>query len=171
MKLIAKRLRNLYELYGNQLQMLLSAEEQVVRLWLDMQQWANDEELKSLLQRQHDATEQRVPRIRNLAGLNTIDPESVRCKVLPGLAAETEDLVADAADPMVCDVALITAAQRVKHYEIAVLGAVRDFASVVGRQDEAAALSEMLNAEKSNDRFLTELAGRLNAAAMEPLRS
>jgi ferritin-like metal-binding protein YciE len=167
MKLILKRLRTINELYENQLQMLLSAEEQVVQLLLDMQQWATDDELRSTLKSFHDESELQVPRIRDLVSANTTETKPIRCKVVAALAAETEDMVADAADPTVRDVALITAAQRVKHYEIAVYGAIRDFATILGKHKSAEILGTSLREEKEADRVLTGIAERINIEAHE----
>jgi ferritin-like metal-binding protein YciE len=107
-KLIVKKLRTLNELYENQLQMLLSAEEQISRLLLDMQEWAGDDELRSTFQSQQQETELQVPRIRTLVSANATETKPVRCKVVAALAAETEDMVADAADHTVRDVVLRT---------------------------------------------------------------
>ena len=169
MKLIMKRLRTVSELYENQLQMLLSSEEQLVPLLLDMQQWANDGELRRTLQALHDETERQVPRIRKLVHANAseanVDPKPIRCKVMAALAAEAEDMSADAADPIVRDVALIAAAQRVKHYEIAVYGTIRNFANILGKQQEAEMLEMTLRDEKEADRILTGIAERINVGA------
>ena len=167
MKLIVKRLRNLNELYGNQLQMLLSAEEQIAQLVLDMEGWAKDDELRSVFQAQQQETELQIPRIRDLVSANAIEDKPVKCKVLAALAEETEDMVADAADPTVCDVVLITAAQRVKHYEIAVYGAIRNFAGILGKSQNAEMLDTLLREEKDADRILTGIAERLNTQAQE----
>ena len=169
MKLILKRLRTVNELYENQLQMLLSSEEQLVALFLDMQQWAGDEELRSALQTFHDETERQVPRIRELVTANAaevnVESKPIRCKVMAALAAEAEDMSADAADPAVRDVALIAAAQRVKHYEIAVYGTIRTLANILGKQQEAQLLDDALREEKEADRILTNMAERINAHA------
>ena len=167
MKLIAKRLRNLNEFYGYQLQMLLSAEEQILQLLLDMQGWASDEELRSAFAAQQQETDLQVPRIKDLVSANTIDGEPVKCKVLTALATETEDMVGDTTNPIVCDVALITAAQRVKHYEIAVYGAIRNFARILGKDQNAEMLDALLREEKYADYLLTGIANRLNVQAKE----
>ena len=167
MKLILKRLRTLNELYGNQLQMLVSAEEQIAELLLDMQGWAHDDELRTVFESQLRETERRIPRNRDL--VSAIDTTPVKCKVLAALSAEAEDLVADSADATVCDVALITTAQRVKHYEIAVYGTIRNFARLLGKDRNAEMLDTILREEKDADRLLTAIAERLNVQAQEPV--
>src|SRR5580658_7693269 len=97
-KLILKRLSTLNELYSNQLQMLLSAEEQLARLLREMKEWAGDEELHNTFQSHKIDAERRLPRIRDRVSANGAETEPVKCKVMSALAAETEDLVADAAD-------------------------------------------------------------------------
>ena len=170
-KLILKRLRTVCELYENQLQMLLSTEEQLMSLLLDMQQWATDDQLRALFRDFHDETEQQVPRIRALVTANAteadVDAKPIRCKVMAALSAETEDMMADAADPVIRDMALIAGAQRIKHYEIAVYGTVRNFARLIGKHEDAEMLERVLQEEKEADRILTAIAERINAQAPE----
>ena len=170
-KLILKRLRTVDELYENQLQMLLSTEEQLVPLLLDMQQWAADDQLRAMLQDFHDETERQVPRIRELVTANVtetnMDTKPIRCKVMAAMSAETEDMMADAADPAIRDMVLITAAQRIKHYEIAVYGTIRTFANLLGKHQNAEMLESVLQEEKEADRILTAIAERINAQAPE----
>jgi len=170
-KLILKRLRTVSELYENQLQMLLSTEEQLMSLLLDMQQWAADDQLRAMFKDLHDETEMQVPRIRALVNANATETsqetKAIRSKVMAALSAETEDMMADAADPAIRDMALIASAQRIKHYEIAVYGTVRDFAKLLGQHHDAEMLENELEEEKEADLMLTAIATRINAQAPE----
>jgi ferritin-like metal-binding protein YciE len=94
------------------------------------------------------------------------EPKATKCKVLEALVAEAEDLVGVAADQSVRDAALITAAQRVEHYEIAVYGEVRNFAQLLGKR-QAELLDQTAKEEGHGGHPLTEISNRLNALAQK----
>lgn len=171
MKLILKRLRTVGELYEYQLQMLVSTEEQLVSLLLDMQQWATDEQLRAVFRDFHDEAQLQAQRIKALVAANQTDAgrdtKSIRSKVMAALSAETEDMMGDAADTVIRDMGLIAVAQRIKHYEIAVYGALHSFAILLGKQQDAEALERELQDEKEADRILTAIAVRINAQDAE----
>lgn len=165
MKLVKKTLKTLSDLYASRLQTLLSAEEQIAELLVDMANWADDGELRSTFRSQLERIEKRVNRIRDLVSANADDHESVKSKVVAALVAETEDMVADATETAVRDVALIAASQRVTHDEIAVYGAMRNFAGILGKRQDIETLESILREEKHVDGVLTGIARRVNAEA------
>lgn len=77
---------------------------------------------------------------------------------MEGLIAEAEEIMKDTKDGMVCDAGIISAAQKVEHYEIASYGTLVAFANTLGESDAAALLEETLNEEKDADQTLTEIA-------------
>ncbi len=81
-----------------------------------------------------------------------------RCKGMAGLIAEGEDIIGSSADPNVKDAALIGAAQRVEHYEMAGYGAARAHAEQLGHNRAARLLQENLDQEGETDKKLTKLA-------------
>jgi ferritin-like metal-binding protein YciE len=85
-----------------------------------------------------------------------IDPRRKHCLAMAGLIKEAQELLSkeEEADPSVLDAALITAAQKVEHYEIA-YGSVRTFARVLGTKDVQKLLQETLDEEELTDRKLT----------------
>jgi ferritin-like metal-binding protein YciE len=89
----------------------------------------------------------------------------VKCKVIASLADEAEDMIKDASDDSVRDAALIAAAQRVEHYEIAAYGAVRQFARILGETTHAQILDKTIKEEGHADHLLTEIADRVNPYA------
>jgi ferritin-like metal-binding protein YciE len=167
MKFLVEHLKNLRELYLNQLQMLLSAEEQIAIAAQTMVERSTDRELAKALQMHFEETENQVRRLRKILTAASGSAELIKCKAAHALIAETEDMLLDARNEAVRDVALIAAAQRIEHYEIAVYGTVRRFAEIL---DETAALDllgKTIEEEKNADRVLTAIADRLNPYAKE----
>jgi ferritin-like metal-binding protein YciE len=92
-------------------------------------------------------------------------PQGKTCTAMAGLIAEAKETLDADADPEVLDAALIVAAQKVEHYEIAGYGSVRTFARTLGYSDAARLLETTLKEESNTDERLNQLAGRLNQKA------
>lgn len=167
MKFLIEHLNNLRELYLNQLQMLLSAEKQIAIASLDMIGMAADAELKAAMQMHKEETEEQVQRLEQILTAATGSAKLVKCKAVGALIAETEDMFLDARNDAVRDVALITAAQRIEHFEIAAYGAVRRFAQMLGDDAAAALLTQTIEEEGNADHVLTAIAERLNVDAKQ----
>jgi ferritin-like metal-binding protein YciE len=165
MKVFSANLDNLRELYINQLQMLLSTEQQMTEALPKMMDKATDTQLKQAFQSHLQETEMHVTRLEQI--LNEIAGEAspVKCKVMAAMVTETEDMVKDAADDAVRDAALISAGQRVEHYEIATYGAVRRWAQLLGHSAHSALLDKTIKEEGHADHLLTEIAERVNPYA------
>jgi ferritin-like metal-binding protein YciE len=106
-----------------------------------------------------------VTRLQNILREETRDVEAETCKVLKALVSEAEDMIKDAKDETVRDAALIAAAQRVEHYEIAAYGAVRQWALILGKNNQATLLDQTIKEEGHADHLLTEIASRVNVEA------
>jgi ferritin-like metal-binding protein YciE len=167
MKFLVEHLKNLRQLYLNQLQMLLSAEEQIASASLFMIESAADEELRDALQIHKDETERQVSRLEQILNAETGSAKPVKCKAVHALIAETEDMLSDARNASVRDVALIAAAQRIEHFEIAAYGAVRRFAQILGDSAAALLLTQSIDEEGNADHLLTAIAERLNLDARQ----
>lgn len=165
MKFFSANIDNLRKLYINQLQMLLSAEEQITDALPKMIDKATDAQLKQAFQSHLQETEQHVTRLEQILQQSTGDTDSIRCKVLSALVTEAEDMIKDATDESVRDVALIAGAQRIEHYEIAAYGAVRQFARILGESAQAQTLDQTIKEEGHADHLLTEIADRVNPYA------
>src|SRR5690606_8109038 len=90
-----------------------------------------------------------------------------KCKAMAGILKEAEEFLHEDAVREIVDVGLITAAQKVEHYEIASYGSLATFAKLLGRMDEKDLLGQTLEEEKSTDGKLTILAASLNLEAAE----
>lgn len=165
MKLVSANLETLRELYHNQLRMLLSTEEQIVEALPKMTEKATDTQLKQAFRSHLQETNTHVTRLRDILREETKDVEAETCKVLKALVTEAEDMIKDSKDLAVRDAALIAAAQRVEHYEIAAYGAVRQWAHVLGKNNQAALLDQTIKEEGHADHLLTQIASRINFEA------
>src|ERR1700686_917524 len=84
---------------------------------------------------------------------------------MKGLVAEGKEVIEEDFEDDVKDAALISAAQRVDHYEIAAYGTVRTFAEILGEKDAVQLLEQTLEEEKETDEKLTSLASAINVQA------
>jgi ferritin-like metal-binding protein YciE len=165
MKLFSADLDSLRDLYHNQLRMLLSTEQQIIDALPTMIEKATDVQLKQAFQSHLQETRVHVTRLQDILREELHEAEPIKCKVLSALVSEAEDMIKDATDLTVRDVALIAAAQRVEHYEIASYGAVRRWAQILGEAEQAALLDQTIKEEGHADHLLTSVAERVNVDA------
>ena len=165
MKFFSENLASLRELYINQLQMLVSTEEQIIDALPKMVEKATDPTLREALNTHLQETRAQLSRVQQILNKTTGEAKSTRCKALAGLVTEAEDMIKDAADDSVRDAAIISAAQRVEHYEIAVYGTLAFFGEILGETNAVELLDQTLSEEKHADELLTEIADRVNVEA------
>jgi ferritin-like metal-binding protein YciE len=155
----------LHELLIDELKDLYSAETQLTKALPKMAKAANDEALKAGFEEHLDQTHEHIARLDRVMELLEASPKGKVCKAMKGLVAEGEEKIDEDASPAVKDAALICAAQKVEHYEIAGYGTVRTFAELLGQDEVVSLLQETLDEEAETDRKLTELASSLNLKA------
>lgn len=171
MKIVHESFKDLRALYVHQLRTLLSAEEQLVRSLPDMANMAHDDHLQEAFRSHLQETEVHVKRLEellaNIKGVDRAVPQTgpVKCKAIHALIAEADDMMMDAREAHVKDAALIAAAQRIEHYEIAAYGALRHFARVLGEVHAAEVLDQTIKEEGHADQLLSSIAERVNVAA------
>lgn len=165
MKLFSADLDSLRDLYHNQLRMLLSTEQQIIDALPTMIEKSTDVQLKQAFQSHLQETRVHATRLQQILREEIREAEPIKCKVLSALVSEAEDMVKDATDLTVRDVALIAAAQRVEHYEIASYGAVRRWAQILGEAEQAALLDQTIQEEGHADQLLTSISDRVNVEA------
>jgi ferritin-like metal-binding protein YciE len=151
---------SLHELLIEELKDLYSAETQLTKALPKMAKAANDEALKAGFEEHLDQTHEHIARLDRVMELLDASPKGKICKAMKGLVAEGEEKIDEDASPAVKDAALICAAQKVEHYEIAGYGTVRTFAQQLGRDDLAQVLDSILEDEGVVDKKLTEIAER-----------
>ena len=161
-----ERLRDLFE---EQIQDLYSGEQQIIDSLPDMIEAASDSDLTTALQNHLEETREQKRRLEQIGRNLDFDPDGDTCKAMKGIIAEGEKLVErETEDNDVRDAAIIAAAQRVEHYEIAGYGTARTFARMLGEEQTASLLEETLNEEKQADAKLTGVAeGHVNRQAIK----
>jgi ferritin-like metal-binding protein YciE len=156
---------SLRDLYIEQLQDLYSAENQLVKALPKMAKAATSEELRTAITEHLQVTKNQARRLEEIFSNLGEDPKGTKCKGMEGLVAEGSEVLEEDMDDDVRDAALIAAAQRVEHYEIAGYGTVRTYANLLGEDEAAAALEEILNEEKEADTKLSSIAEEINLEA------
>ncbi len=146
------------DLFVEQLEDLYDAEKRLTKALPLMAGAAHSSALKSAFQDHLRQTENHVSRLEQAFKMLGKSARSKTCEAMKGLVEEGSEAIKASGDPNVKDAALIAAAQRVEHYEIAGYGTVRTFAQRLGKQDIARLLQETLDEEAACDKKLTGLA-------------
>jgi ferritin-like metal-binding protein YciE len=165
MKVFSANLDNLRKLYINQLQTLLSTEQQIIDALPKMIEKSTASQLKQAFQSHLQETEVQAERLEQILNQATGKADPIKCKVTAALVSSTEDMVKDAADDDVRDAALISAGQRVEHFEIAAYGAVRRWAQLLGETSHVELLDKTIKEEGHADHLLTQIAEQVNPSA------
>lgn len=157
----------LKDLYVDELKDLYSAETQLVKALPKMAKAANSDKLRRGFEEHLEQTKGHVLRLEKVFQALGESPKGKKCKGMEGLVEEGAEAIDEDFEGSLMDAALIGAAQRVEHYEIAAYGTVRAFAEELGETEHASLLTETLEEEKATDEKLTELAQEINAQANE----
>jgi ferritin-like metal-binding protein YciE len=150
----------LQELYVSELRDLYSAETQLTTALPKMAKAASHDHLKEAFTDHLAQTKTHVERLEKIFTRLGVSPKGKTCKGMQGLIAEGEEMIKDT-EETVRDAGLISAAQRVEHYEIAGYGCVRTYATMLGLKDDSKLLQTTLNEEAKTDEKLTRLAERV----------
>lgn len=151
-------LKSLNELYLLELHTLYDAEQQILKALPKMVDASSASELKKAFQTHLEQTQLHVNRLEEVFEMHGEKNKGEKCAGLEGILKEGTELLKAHADPTIRDAALISAAQRVEHYEIAVYGCVRTWADQLGFERAAQVLQNTLSEEEETDRTLTLIA-------------
>jgi ferritin-like metal-binding protein YciE len=146
------------DLFANQIEDLYDAEQRLTKALPKMAEGANSNQLKQAIQQHLTETQGHVSRLETVFREISLEPKRETCAAMKGLIAEGEEMVNAKGDPDIKDAAIIAAAQRVEHYEIAGYGTARTFALRLGLRQAADLLQQTLNEEAAADRKLTQIA-------------
>src|SRR5580700_9836872 len=136
------KMESLHDLYLSELSDLYSAEKQIVKALPKMIEKAESAELRQALEDHLEETRGHVDRLEQVFEMHGETPARQKCKGMEGVLEEGDELVGKDAAPAVRDAAIISAAQRVEHYEMAAYGTVRTYAEQMGQQRAANVLQE-----------------------------
>ena len=163
------KLDSLETLYVEELRDLYNAEHQILKALPKVAKAASSPNLQKGFQEHLQQTQGQVKRLDQIFTALGMSPKGKKCDAMEGLLKEGAELLEADAEPSVLDAALIAAAQRVEHYEIAGYGCVRTYAKLLGYEKATQLLQQTLDEERRTDEKLTELAmGSINTEAIEP---
>jgi len=159
--------KNLRDLFIDELKDMYDAEMRLTQTLPKMAKAANSKELTRAIENHLEQTEEHVRRIERV--MESIDetPERKTCKAMVGLLQEGDELMKEDGSPSLKDAALICAAQKVEHYEIATYGCLRTWAQQLDEDEAVKLLQRTLDEEAQADETLSEIAQTLNAEAAE----
>lgn len=156
----------LRELFINELKDIYWAEKALVKAIPKMVKNATSTELVSALEDHLRVTGIHVDRLEQVFEIIEEKSEEKKCPAMEGLIREADEIMKETEEGVVRDAGIISAAQKVEHYEIASYGTLVSFANTLGESDAAQLLEETLNEEKEADRVLTDIAvSSINLAA------
>jgi len=149
---------HLHELFVDELRDALSAEKLLLKGLKKMAAKADREVLKAAFEEHHAQTEEHIERLKRVFASVGLSPRAKKCKAMEGLLDEAEEIMDNYEDAEVLDAALIAAAQKAEHYEIASYGCLVTYANLMEHAEAAELLSRTLEEEKDTDVKLTEIA-------------
>ena len=151
-------LTTLKDLFIDELRDTLSAEKQLVKALPKMAEAASSPALRKGFEKHLRETENQVERLKQVFESINETARAKTCKAMEGLVEEGAEIIKEDADPEVRDAALIAAAQKVEHYEIAAYGTLATWAKMLNYKKALSLLVKSLDEEKAADEKLTELA-------------
>lgn len=161
------KLTSLQTLLVQEIKDLYSAETQLVKALPKMAKAASNEDLKEGFKGHLEETKVHVERLEEIAKLLDATPRGKVCKAMKGLVEEGAEAIEEEGDPVLRDLALIIAAQKVEHYEISGYGSARTLAEWLGLDDVVTLLQSTLDEEGATDKKLTAISEELSEAAQE----
>jgi ferritin-like metal-binding protein YciE len=160
------RITTLEELLTDELKDIYSAENQLIKALPKMAKAAESSDLRQAFEKHLEQTRLHAQRIEEICGDLNVKPGGKKCRGMEGLIEEGKEVLQSDTEPEPLQAALIGAAQRVEHYEIAAYGTARAHAKQLGYMKAVDLLSQTLEEEKQTDQLLTKLAeNRINVKA------
>jgi ferritin-like metal-binding protein YciE len=162
---ITMELATLQDLFVDELKDIYNAETQITKALPKMAKAAASPDLKKGFEEHLAQTEEHVARLEKIFSELGEKPTGKVCHGMKGLLEEGTELMKEEAEPDVMDAGLISAAQRVEHYEIAAYGTARTYAELLGNKNAAKLLQTTLDEEGATDKKLSALASGINVKA------
>ncbi len=158
----------LKELFVDELKDIYWAEEHLAKALPKMIKNATSDELKETIQKHLEETENQVARLNQVFEIIGEKAKAVKCEAMAGLLKEADEMISETEKGTeVRDVAIISCAQKVEHYEIASYGTLKTLAGALGFADAQELLAQTLEEEKNADNLLTQVAENyVNEAAV-----
>ncbi|HEX8059727.1 MAG TPA: ferritin-like domain-containing protein [Cyclobacteriaceae bacterium] len=148
----------LHKLFEEELKDIYWAEKALVKALPKMIKKATSDDLIEALESHLEETEGHVQRCEQAFEMLGKPAQAKNCEAMDGLLTEAEDIMSESDEGVMRDAGIISAAQKVEHYEIATYGTLKTFAKTLGHNDIADLLEQTLNEEKNADETLTSVA-------------
>jgi len=158
---------SLRELYVNELKDLYNAETQLVKALPKMAKASSNAELRQGFEEHLRQTSEHVSRLEQIFEMLGEKATGKKCLGMEGLVKEGAETMSEDYEGAVMDAAIIGAAQRVEHYEIAAYGTARTFAELLDENEHVSLLEQTLEEEKQTDEKLTQLSEQINPQAAQ----
>lgn len=152
------KLTNLHDLLVEEIQDMYDAEHQITLAMPQIIDMVKSQDLQRAFEKHLSETTVQIDKLNVIAKDLGIDPQGKACLGMEGIIEEAVELMQENDPSPVLDAALIAAAQKVEHYEIASYGSAATYAKELGLTDTLQLLLEILDEEKATDQKLTELA-------------
>lgn len=153
-----KTKKTLDDLFLHNLKDIYNAEKQLTKALPKMAKGATSENLRTAIQEHLQETQGQVERLEQVFQMLNVGARGIKCAAMEGLVEEGAEVLEDEMDDQVRDAAIIAAANKVEHYEIASYGTLVAFARLLGHSEVEELLQATLDEEKAADQKLTELA-------------
>jgi ferritin-like metal-binding protein YciE len=155
------------KLFIDELKDLYSAENQITKALSKMVKAATSTELKKAFENHLKETEGQIERLVKICEMMGASPKGKTCNGMKGVLEEGSEVLKEIEAGDLRDAALISAAQRVEHYEMAGYGTVRNYAELLGQSEAAKLLEKTLEEEKAADEKLTTISQKVNVSAQQ----
>jgi ferritin-like metal-binding protein YciE len=160
-------LQNLEDLFEHLLQDMYYAEHKITKTLPKMADKATDTELQDGFKQHLKETKDQIEKIEKVFEITGLKKKREKCEAIEGLIKEGEHLIEISAKGPVLDAALIAAAQKVEHYEIASYGALCHIADLMGNNEAKDLIGEILSQEKNTDKKLSSMSTHIEKDAMD----
>ena len=148
----------LEDLFQAQLKDIYYAENKILKALPKMQKKASSAKLAAAFKKHEAETVTQVEKLERVMTSLGMKVKGEKCEAIEGILKEAEDMMKECGNPAVCDAAMIGAAQKVEHYEIATYGTLVCYATSLGHKSQAKLLQSILDQERKTDEGLTALA-------------
>lgn len=149
---------HLHDLFVDELRDILGAEKQLLKGLKKMADKAVNEHLSTAFTTHQQETNEQIERLNQVFSSMGLSPRSKKCKAMEGLLNEAEEIIADFEGNEALDAALIAAAKKIEHYEIASYGCLVTYATLMEHNEAKELLETTLAQEKETDSKLTDIA-------------
>src|SRR3954452_22842130 len=162
-------MESLQELLVEELKDIYNAESQLLKAMPRMAKKAKNRQLKTAFETHMKETEGQIERLGQVFEALGEKAKGKKCHAMEGLVEEAKEMMGEDMEDDVMDAALIAAAQKVEHYEIASYGTVRAWAQILGNKEAVRLLQQTLDEEGKTDKLLSKLAEEnINIEAAQP---